>query len=211
MGRLLLMAVAVAAVAMSSCGGSATSDGGSADSTASRSADSAMADEALRVRMADSLRRDSLMRDSLAEVNSLKITDFVKVDGGVPEYLAEHMIVDRLKGKGFAVDGVDRVAASYDADDPEGTDFKTVVNYRFSRGEEPSMTTVAVKWSETYWPVTINFTDDRDMERFVASLAEAGFEKDMTGNYAHGGNTEVTGVTVVCSGRRAVIERIWSY
>lgn len=192
------------------CGGSPTDGGVTPDSTAEADL-LAKADVPTDVIRADSLRRDSLMRDSIEEAHALRLTDFISLGTGVPVYAAEQEIVNRLKAKGFAIEKSDRVSASYDATDPDGTNFREVTNYRFVSEGDSAGTNVAIKWSETYWPVTINFADDRQLGLFMTSLEEAGFAKDGTGNYSHRGNTSVAGVSIVCSRRRVVIERIWSY
>lgn len=209
MGRSsIILLFAGAIVSIAGCGGVAGvgDDRHKADSVARAEAARMAAAKADSLRR-DSLRCDSLMRDSLLVANSLTVDDFL--DG--VEFRSAGTIVGRLKDKGFEVKRKESLQATYDPTDPAGNDFRMVTDYWLADSSDAGSTNVSMKFSETYWPVMIDFIDDRRRDIFAESLVAAGFAKDANGNYSHPENTAWNGAVVTLSGRRAVIERIWTY
>lgn len=209
MGRRspIILLFAGAFVSMAGCGGVVGGGGQHKADSVARAEMARMAAVKSDSMMRDSLRRDSLMRDSLLVANSLTVDDFLH---GV-EFRPSEAIVGRLKDKGFEVKREESAQTTYDPTDPAGNDFRMVTDYWLADGSDPNSTNVSMRFSETYWPVMIDFVDDRRRDIFAESLVAAGFAKDANGNYSHPGNTAWTGAVVTLSGRRVVIERIWTY
>ncbi len=189
----VLIAICLAAGCSSASGGADTQS--AADSL--RRADSLARADSLRLAhlRADSLRRDSLTRDSLFEANALRLSDFIA--SGSNRFLSETLILDNLRKKGFEVTSSDRHT------DPNG---QHSTDYRLHASADTLLTSVTLRYSEPYAPMTINFVDDRSRDIFTRSLDDAGFTRDETGNYVHPSNTSWAAAVITLSGRRAFLE-----
>ena len=161
----------------------------------------------------DSLRADSLRADSIFLAHALRFDDFYQMSGGTIALLDETTIVNNLKQKGFETVSTTRVQASFDPSDPEGDNFPTMTNYRMADGADslPTTSSLSILNSEAERPISINFSSDRQRDIFINSLKENGFAADHTGTLAHRSNTQWHGATATESGRRVVLESIWTY
>ncbi|MCM1413981.1 MAG: hypothetical protein NC178_06520 [Bacteroides sp.] len=205
----LIIAALTAAMAAGGCGGS--------DDTASE-ADSLRSDSLRRVeemaRMAarcdslraDSLRSDSLRRDSLFAASALTYSDFF-LAGSPIRFVGESHLIANLEAKGYEVVG--RQTHNVASNNGEGTTSAT--DYRLLWGGDSASTSITIRYSETYHPIAIDYTNDRHPAMLIESLRNNGFADDATGNLAHQSNTDYSGATVTRSGRRIVIERVFSF
>lgn len=215
---LIAIAITIIICCTSACAG-----GGSASEQAK--ADSLRADSLRRIEAetlrqsiadslrADSLRRDSIYRDSIFEAHALQFSDFFRQGSPDIEFLRDEATLSALEAKGYEITERRQMRAAYDPNDPEGTDYPMATNYYLADGPDsiPSTTTITILNSEADRPITINFATDRQRDIFVSSLQENGFSQDHTGNLTHRSNTSWAGATATLSGRRIILEWIWTY
>lgn len=162
---------------------------------------------------ADSLRRDSIYRDSIFDAHALRFPDFFRPGSVNIEFLRDDATISALEAKGYVIAERCQMQATFDPDDPEGSHFPIATNYRLADGADsiPTTTTISILNSEADRPITINFATERQRDIFVRSLEENGFAPDYTGTLVHNSNTSWSGATATLSGRRVVLEWIWTY
>lgn len=199
--------------------------GSNADNSAQAIADSLRADSIMRLKAdsaarvladslrADSLRLDSLRADSILVANALRFDDFFRTGGSTIAFLNESTILCNLKAKGFETVSTKQLRASYDPSGPDGTNFPMTTNYYMADGPDSLATTTTLSMlnSEGSRPITINFASDRQRDMFISSLKDNGFSADHTGTLTHSSNTSWAGATATESGRRVILEWLWSY